>query len=146
MKKIYLAGPISGLSYDEVTDFFTSKYEKLKDFYDITHPMLGKDYLRNELEFKAHGYGNPISTNHSITLTDFWRVDQSDILFIDFSSGVDRVSIGGVAEMSRAFAKNKLIITVLPDNNIHNHAFILEMSTTIFKTNEEAIDYLLNIS
>lgn len=143
-RTIYLAGPISGLSYDDAITHFIERANKLSN-YDILHPMLGKEHLRSELELKAQGYGNPISTNHAILFADFWRVDQCDILFIDLTKGKDRVSIGTVAEMSRAFAKNKLIITVLPDDNIHNHAFILEMSTIIFKTTDEAINYFNNL-
>lgn len=141
---IYLIGPISGLSYNDAVSHFDERASKLPQ-YNILHPMLGKDYLRNELELKSHGYKNPISTNHAITLADFWRVDKSDILFADFTKAKDRVSIGTVAEISRGFAKNKLIITVLPDDNIHNHAFILEMSAIVFKTVEEAVEYLNNI-
>lgn len=141
-RTIYLIGPITGLSYDDATSHFTDR-AKLLPGYDILQPMLGKEYLRNETELKAVGYEDfPISTNHAITLSDFWRVDQADILFADFTKAKDKVSIGTVAEISRGFAKGKLIITVLPDNNIHNHAFILEMSTVVFKTVEEGIDYL----
>jgi len=140
---IYLAGPISGLSYDDAVNVFVDRSIELRGMgYNVIHPMLGKEYLRNELKLKEHGYKNPQSTNHAIVQTDFWRVDRADILYVDLTLGKERTSIGTVAEMSRAFAKNKLVVTVLPKENIHRHAFILEMSSLIFETTEDAEDFL----
>jgi hypothetical protein len=105
--------------------------------------MLGKEYLRNELKLKAEGYENkPISTNHAIVKADFWRLDKADILYVDFTNAVERVSIGSISEISRGYAKDKLIITVMQKENIHQHAFILEMSSIVFETTDEAENYL----
>ena len=52
--RIYLAGPISGKGYDEVVGMYKEKSNILKNMgYDILCPMTGKQYLRNEIEFKA---------------------------------------------------------------------------------------------
>ena len=140
---VYTVGPISGLSYDECVEHFNVRKDKLKAWgYDVLHPMLGKEFLRNELSVKSVGYDNqPICTNHAIVQVDFWRVDQADILFVDFTKAADRVSIGSVAEMSRGFQQGKLIITVMPKENIHQHAFVIEMSSIIFETLDEAFIY-----
>jgi hypothetical protein len=69
-------------------------------------------------------------------------VDKADILYVDFTNAVDRVSIGSVAEMSRGYAQNKLIVTVMQKQNIHRHAFVLEMSSVVFETTDEAEAYL----
>jgi hypothetical protein len=132
------------LPYEECAQQFNKRIEKLKNFgYSVLYPLLGKGYLRNELKLRAEGYENqPLSTNHSITRTDFWRVDKADILYVDFTNAVDRVSIGSVAEMSRGYAQNKLIVTVMQKQNIHRHAFVLEMSSVVFETTDEAEAYL----
>ena len=142
---IYTVGAISGLSYDNCVKEFNIRVKKLEDMgYDVLYPMLAKDYLRNELNLRAEGYpDNPISTNHAIVRTDFWRVDKADILFVDFTNAVDRVSIGSVAEMSRGYAQNKLIVTVMQKDNIHRHAFVTEMSSIIFETLDEAFKYFV---
>ena len=146
MKKditVYTGGAISGHAYDECVNQFNKRIDKLKQFgYNVLYPMLGKDYLRNELSLRAEGYLNPLSTNHAIVQTDFWRVDQCDIFYVDFTNAVDRVSIGSISEMSRAFVRNKLIITVMQKENIHRHAFVLEMSSIVFETTNEAEAYL----
>jgi len=107
MLKVYTIGPISGMSYKECVAHFTRRKEALiKMGFKVFHPMLGEGFLRNEIELKSVGYeDNPITTNKAITSVDFWRVDQSDILFADFTESGDRVSIGTVAEMSRDIQK-----------------------------------------
>jgi nucleoside 2-deoxyribosyltransferase len=141
---IYTVGAITGLSYQECVAHFNKRVKRLEKMdFKVFTPMLGKAHLRNEKELKPMGYeGEPISTNHAIVQADFWRVDNSDIILVDFTNAANRVSIGSVAEMSRAFAKDKLIITVMGDINVHQHCFILEMSSIIFKTNEDAYKYL----
>ena len=144
IKTIYTVGAISGLSYDECVNQFNKRIDKLKSFgFKVLYPMLAKEYLRNELSLKAEGYKDrPFSSNHAIVKADFWRVDNSDIVYADFTNAVERVSIGSVSEISRAYAKDKLIIVVMQKENIHRHAFIIEMASIIFETTDEAENYL----
>lgn len=149
---IYCAGPISGLSYDEAMKVFTERVNILSEIgFDVFYPMMGKEYLRNDIKLKAHGYENhPSSSNHSIVGRDTWMIDQSQIIFPDFSiqnnikdiEKIKRVSIGSCCEIGYAYAKNKYIITVMNEENIHRHAFILEMSDIVFEKIQEAYDYL----
>ena len=76
--KIYLAGSISGLGYEEVVNRYKDFSVLLKTYgYETLCPMTGKTYLRNELKFKATGYKNfPVSTNHAIFERDKWMVGQ----------------------------------------------------------------------
>lgn len=140
---IYCIGGVSGHSYDAIKECFEKRSERLtKMGYNVLHPWIAQEHLRNELSLRSVGYDdNPVTTNKAICATDFWRVDQCDILFPDFTRCKERVSIGSVSEMSRAYAKEKLIISVLPKDNIHNHAFILEMSGVIFEEIEDAYNY-----
>ncbi len=142
--KVYTVGAISGLSYEECVKQFDVRIAKLNEMgYDVFYPMLGKSYLRNETKLRAEGYPDcPLSCNHAIVRVDFWRVDQADILFVDFTNAQERVSIGSIAEMSRGYMQNKLIITVMQKENVHRHAFVIEMSSVVFETLDEAYDYL----
>lgn len=141
--KIYLAGPISGKGYDEVVGLYVQKIELLQDFgYEVLCPMTGKQYLRNELEFKSHGFTNPVSTNHAIFNRDKWMVSQSDVVLADLSNSGERVSIGTMMEMAWSNLSGKHVVAVVPDGNIHNHAFVLEAADIIFKTPEESYQYL----
>jgi nucleoside 2-deoxyribosyltransferase len=140
--KIYLAHPISGLSADEVTGYYSQTVNKLKDSFEILYPMMGKRYLRNEIKFKAEGYQNPVSTNHAIKERDKWMVQSSDIVFIDFT-GAKIVSMGCCMELAWADLLGKHTIIVLEKENIHRHAFILDSADIVFETYDEAIEYLV---
>jgi nucleoside 2-deoxyribosyltransferase len=145
--RIYLAGPISGKGYEEVVGKYKEKDKILKELgYEILCPMTGKQYLKNETEFKAVGYTNPLSTNHAIFQRDKWMVSSSDIVLADLSNSGDKISIGTTMELAWASMLGKQVLLILPEENIHNHAFILESATVIFKTEEEAYNYLRDLS
>jgi nucleoside 2-deoxyribosyltransferase len=139
---LYLAHPISGLSYDQVVDYYRKAKEDLGLHYDIFCPMTGKGYLRTEINFKAVGYNNPVSTNHAIKERDKWMIKTSDIVFIDLT-GADRVSIGCCMELAWADMLDKHSIVVMEKENIHRHAFVLECADLVFETYEEAVKYLI---
>lgn len=145
MKKltIYLAGSITGKGYDEVVSAYVEKtayFEALG--YDVFCPMTGKAYLRNEIEFKPENYKFPVSTNHAIFERDMWMVMNCDIILADLSTSGERVSIGTMMELAWASMLHKHSIIILPENNVHRHAFVLESGDIIFETLEDAKKYL----
>lgn len=142
-KQIYCVGPITGLSAQEVFDYYDGVSETLSEAgFKVLNPLTGKDHLRTEEEFKSSGYEcSPLTADNSIVNRDRWMVQQADIVFADFTRGKDRASIGTCFEMAWANLGGKLIVSVIPDGNIHDHAFIKQVST-VFKTTEEAVDYL----
>ena len=141
---VYLAGPISGQSFDDVVSYFMDTKKRLESMgYRVLHPMTGKSALRNEVEFRAEGYGNPTSTNRAIRGRDHWMVKMSDILFMNFSNAGDRVSIGSVSELSWAFEMGKHSVVIMPETHkTHRHAFVLDQADIIFETAAEGFDYL----
>ena len=146
MLKIYCVHPISGLSSDEVFDYYEgTQHEMTKIGYDVFVPMFGKGNLRTELEFKAHDYRGPLTTNHAIFNRDKWMVKQADILYANFI-GAKRVSIGSMFELAWGSDNGKQVIVVMEKDNIHMHAFVLEAATIVFETEQEAIDYLTHLS
>jgi len=144
--KIYLAGPISGRGYDEVVGLYVEKSKIFNGLgYDVLCPMTGKTYLRNELQFKSQGYNNPVSTNHAIFERDKWMVSNCDIVLADLSNSGERVSIGTMMELAWASILGKHTILVLPEENVHNHAFVLEAGDIIFNAFDEAKKYLTDL-
>jgi nucleoside 2-deoxyribosyltransferase len=139
---LYLAGPISGKSYDEVSKYFTGIASYLGELgFVVSHPMTAKDALRTEIKFKAEGYGNPESCNHAIFERDRWMVSQADIIFCNLK-GSKIVSIGSVMELAWASALGKHTIVVMEKENIHRHAFVLEAADIVFENEGEALQYL----
>ena len=142
MLKIYCVHPISGMSADEVFEYYERTQQTLTKYgYDVYIPMFGKGSLRTEMKFKAHDYRSPLTTNHAIFNRDHWMVCQSDILYANFL-GTDHVSIGSMFELAWGSHIDKQVIVVMNKENIHMHAFVLEAATIVFETEEEAYVYL----
>lgn len=143
--KIYLAHQISGLSYEEVHAYYTEMTRVLGVWYEILHPMTAKGTLRTELEFKAADYRSPVATNHAIAERDEWMVAQADVVFVNLL-GNSHVSIGCVCELAWAHLLRKHTVVVMEEENIHQHAFILECADIVFATQDEAVGYLAKLA
>ena len=144
--KIYIAGPITGLSYEEVMNRFRGQAALYKHYgYDVLCSMVGKDYLKEEKFLHGEGYSTPASNSHAIKGRDMWMVRQCDIILVDFSAG-DAASIGSCFEMAWASMLGKHIVTVIPEGNVHKHAFVTECADVVFTNIEDANSYLKNLA
>ena len=140
---IYLVHPISGLTYEQVNDYYNEKSKLYSDLgFEVYHPMTGKKQLRPEVEYKAHGVtGNPVASNHAIFERDGFMCRKVDILFADLI-GCKGVSIGSCMELAIGSCYNKHTVVAMEKDNPHMHAFVLEAADTIFETEPEAREYL----
>lgn len=143
--KIYLVHPISGMTADEVFDYYTKTSKELTDQgYDVLTPMFGKENLRCEKEFRASGYKSPCTTNHAIFNRDKWMVMQADIIYANFLNA-KQVSIGSMMELAWASDHGKHVIVSMQDENPHAHAFVYEASNIVYNNHEDVIEYLTKI-
>jgi nucleoside 2-deoxyribosyltransferase len=144
--KIYTAGPITGLSYAQVMDRYESQAARLREYgYEVLCPMVCKGFLKDEESLDGFGYDHPTATNRAIKGRDKWMVKQSDIVLVDFTQAVV-ASIGSCMEIAWAEEYNKHVIAVLPQDNVHRHAFILESVDVIFEDIYEAYGYLKGLA
>ncbi len=142
MYTIYLALPITGRGYDEVVNDIQNTKAQLESCgYHVIHPMTGKAYLRNEVNFKAEGFSKPVSTNHAIFERDMFMVKSCDIILVNFTFAKP-TAIGMTMELAWASLLGKHAIIILPPESPHRHAFILEAADIIFDNIEESIEYL----
>lgn len=149
--KIYLAGPISGKSFEEVMNRYNEKIAILTDFgYTVLSPMTGKQHFQGTQSFDSHGDDNPISTNHAIFERDQWMVTQADVVLVDLSNAPERVSIGSMFELAWASLLHKHTVVIMKhdplNHNIHNHAFVLEAADIILPDLQAAYDYLRTLA
>jgi nucleoside 2-deoxyribosyltransferase len=143
--KIYIAGSISGQSPDEVECYFSGTKWMFENWgYTVFHPMIGKGQLRTEKIYRAKDYRHPVATNRAIVGRDRWMVEQADVIFMDLSSST-HASIGCMFELAWANEFNKHVVLVLPENNIHQHAFVLQAADIIFENESEALSYLKSL-
>ena len=139
-KKVYLAGPVRGLTYGECTSWREYAIKELAK-YDIigVSPMRCKEYLDNgQALFETDE--NPLSCDKGIVTRDRNDVMQNcDIILVNFL-GAKTISIGTAVEYGWADAKRKPIIRVMEKKgNLNEHAFTREMSGYKVETLEEGL-------
>ncbi len=150
MKTVYLAGPITGLSFTGATDWREQFQHKLGVYIKAMSPLRSKDYLKNE---KSIGDSYEAGSNHSagpsqlvhvmsgqkgITTRDRYDVMTCDVILVNLL-GATRVSIGTVMEIAWADMLRKPIVLVMEkEGNLMDHAMVRESCGFRVETLDEA--------
>lgn len=129
MTSVYLAGPISGLTFLEAVDWRDyAKAELSKSGITGLSPMRFKDYL-SDLESISHKCDveaalNVLSTPEGILSRDHFDANRCDVLLVNFLGARDR-SLGTAMEVAWAFHKKTPIVVVMEQTgNPNDHAMI----------------------
>ena len=140
MNKVYLAGPITGISWGEATDWRDGVATELAK-HDLQgfSPLRGKDYLNKETSIDPWYNDKPMSCPKGLVTRDRFDVQTSDIIIANFL-GAGKVSIGTCMEIAWADAYDVPVISVMEKDNVHVHAFIQELSGYIVPDLDEAVD------
>jgi hypothetical protein len=150
---IYLAGPITGLTYEGATDWREFVSESLASLSDdaldpiqCLSPMRHKDYLLGELVLKDdYPDGHTITTGRCITARDRYDATRCDLLLVNFL-GAEKVSIGTVLEIAWADSVRVPIVLAIEDEgNLHDHAMVRELCPFRVNSLEKAIDMAYRI-
>lgn len=133
--KVYLAGPITGVSYKETTGWREWMQEYLGDRFELLSPLRAKTYLDSEEKiWDSYEEGHPIqvalSGRKGINARDHWDCSRADIIFVNLL-GAKRVSIGTCMEIAWGFTYRKPVIVCMEEDNIHRHGMIMESATHI---------------
>jgi nucleoside 2-deoxyribosyltransferase len=148
-RSVYAGGPITGLSCDEAIEARDRLERLLPDWVQLLSPMRNKEHLKGETVLHSLGYNRDtfetaaqhLATSKGIVARDTFDFKRAGIMIADFTRGKDRASIGTVCEMGIAYALGKPIIVVLPTaDNVHNHAFVLELASYVVKSIDEAVE------
>ena len=144
--KVYLAGPIKGLSYDDATNWReAASHDLIKHGIEPLSPMRYKEYLSRERELKdSYGF-NPLSSDKGVITRDRWDIQRCDIVLM-YLVGAEAISIGTMIEVGWANAYQKPIVAVMTLHDIHWHGMVRECSGFIAPTLQQACDiiYALN--
>lgn len=141
---VYLAGPITGLSYLGATEWREEVKSLLPNHISSLSPMRGKQYLEklSKEQSIADCYeDNPLTSEKGINIRDYNDCKRSDLIFVNFL-GAKRVSIGTVMEIAWARAFQIPVVVVMEKDNIHNHAMLNYASGFIVETLDEGIDLI----
>lgn len=141
---VYMAGPISGLTFGECTDWrIHAKAELANAQINAVSPLRGKDFLAKfgKLSGTCDGYGevSPLSSPRGITTRDRFDATRCDVLLVNLL-GAERVSIGTMMEVAWADSKRTPIVCAMePSGNVHEHAMLSEAIGFRVATLDEAI-------
>lgn len=126
-KTVYLAGPISGLSYEECTGWRDDVTKQLAECgIKALSPLRNKVYLKEMVAIPDQYEVEVMSTSRGIMTRDRFDCMNCSVLFVNLL-GTTRVSIGTVMEIAWADANRTPIIMVMEKSgNLHDHAMINE--------------------
>ena len=146
MKKVYLAGPITGLDFENCIGWREEAKVFLNDNGIAAYsPLRCKDYLRGKGILTATGaHTNPLSTDRGIFTRDKHDVITCDVMLVNLENA-PKISIGTMFEIAWAEDRGIPIVCVLPEDNVHVHAFVLESIGFRITTLEEALNIVVSI-
>lgn len=138
--KVYLAGPISGLSYNNSTEWREDVQKQLVDSgIDCYSPLRGKSYLKQETNISDSYEDSVLSSQKGIFNRDSYDCQHCDLIFVNLLN-TERVSIGTVMEIAWGWAFRKPIVLIIEkEGNLHNHSMVREASSFIVNNVEDAV-------
>lgn len=139
---VYLAGPISGLTYASASDWRKYAVNSLGMWgIEAYSPLRVKDYLHDQgiLEKQYQGL-HPLSDDKGIITRDRHDVLSRDMMLINFLGCKDRISIGTCIEIGWADSARKPIVAVMEEHNVHRHAMVVEACGFIVSSFYEGLE------
>lgn len=145
---VYLAGPITGLTFDGAKDWRADARAVLKGMskgmIESLDPMRNKEYLSKE-HILGDSYPTLMSSQRGIYGRDRFDCLRADALLVNMI-GATRVSIGTVMEIAWADSMKKPIVLAMEDEgNLHDHAMLREACYWQTSSLDEAMATLVSI-
>ncbi|MEO5867253.1 MAG: hypothetical protein ABIS14_12830 [Sphingomonas sp.] len=132
---VYLAGPISGCSYEGATDWRERAMCQLAEAQiKGLSPMRAKEYLKGvggDVGFSStceeYGHLSPLSGPRGIMTRDRFDATRCNVLLVNLL-GAAKVSVGTVMEIAWADLKRTPIVVAIEadGSNPHEHAMVNE--------------------
>ena len=143
---VYLAGPITGLTYDEGQDWRLEAKAWL-DAHGIDgySPLRAKTHLRELGVLDNAGTPdsayiglNALSEPAGITTRDRFDCMGRSMVLVNFV-GAEKVSIGTCIELGWADAARVPLVIAMEEDNVHRHAMVNSVAGFIVPTLSEAL-------
>lgn len=136
--KIYLGGPIGGLTHDECTKWRDYVIKAIDPRIDVYCPLRGKSFLEAEGVLGCQGYQHPMASQEGVMARDYNDTKRADALLVNLK-GATRPSFGTVMEVAWSYAMQKPVIMVREEGNLHEHLMIDEACSYIVDELDTAI-------
>lgn len=148
-KSIYLAGPITGLSYDDARNgwrkTFAERLGIVAPHIECFSPMRAKEFLSGHQALECDGasldkVSNVLARPLGILARDSNDVRERDLIVACFLGATEKASIGTAWEIGYAKALGKPVLVVMePQGNVHDHVFITHSAGWRTDDLEEAV-------
>jgi len=142
VSKVYLAGPIAGLTYDEAVDWRERVIDAMPPEIQCFSPMRAKHFLAGAGVLHCGSYPEHVlSTARGVMTRDHWDCRTADLILVNLL-GARRVSIGTVMEIAWGYAyRVPVVVAIEPDgSNVHEHLMIAEAIGFRCATLDEAVE------
>lgn len=138
--RVYLAGPISGLTYDGGQSWRTDAQHQLQALgIDAYSPLRAQSFLRSVGVLAATTISaDPLGTAKAMTLRDRWDVQHADMVLMNLHGAV-KPSLGSMIELGWANAWGVPVVAVMEPGNPHEHVMVSELVTFAVESLEQAI-------
>lgn len=124
MLKAYLAGPISGLSYDAAEDWRRRARAGLAPEIAAYSPLRAQaPVLRDQGRLQGSYEENVLTSARGILARDHWDCRTADLVLVNLL-GAATVSIGTVLEIAWAHAYGKPLVVAIEPGNCHQHPML----------------------
>ena len=140
-KKIYLAGPITGLTWGETEgwrDRFIAHLRDTSPNVEAFSPLRDKMHLQEEGPIKDNYPNTLFASSKAIMSRDFFDVQTSDAIVANFTNA-KKVSIGTVMEVAWGYQRRIPVIVIAEKGNIHEHSMMGEAANWWVETEDEAL-------
>lgn len=141
MSKVYLSGPITGLTYKNARYGWRADFQDMLDRgITVLSPMRHEGHLAEMREQAIEPDNLPeglFSHAKLIVAKDFLDIEECTIMVVNLL-GAEKVSQGTLIEYGYAKAAGKTIITVREPGNVHNTPFISEISVVVANLEQAA--------
>ena len=139
--KLYLAGPIAGLTLDQANSWRAQCVELMPWAHHLT-PLRGKDCLKDAGPISNVPYDHSVlTTSKGVTRRDHWDCTRADAVLVNLS-GAKKVSIGTVMEIAFAYDHRVPTVVVMEEGNVHEHIMLREAAHYVVPTLFEAVKVL----
>jgi nucleoside 2-deoxyribosyltransferase len=144
--KVYLAGPIQSLTYDESEDWRNLVIASMPSDIVCYSPLRSKQFLRAYGVLGEGGEGadtypeSPLATSRGIMSRDHMDCSKADLVLCNLM-GAKRVSIGTMFELAWTFSyRVPLVVCMEPKGNMHDHPMVRESINFRAQSVEEGIE------
>ncbi len=129
--RVYLAGPMTGLTYSEAADW------RAYATAHLSPGIVGVSPMRGEPKQSPCFLGK----NKAIMTRDRWDVQCADAVLMNLL-GASRVSVGTMIEVGWADAHRVPLVVVREPTNLHVHAMLDEAAGWTVETLDEGLDII----